>query len=1274
MGTRRYSGTVVWVLALVVAACGDNRMQAVLGDDEPCMETVCGTSCVNTAEDEAHCGACDNACAPGAVCVGGDCQDKVQCSGEQVDCGNTCVDPKTDETNCGACGTTCDANETCVNGTCETTVTCTAPEIACNNTCVDPRGDEMNCGACGTTCDAGETCVSGTCETTVTCTAPEVDCNNACVDITTDEANCGACGATCGANETCTPNGSSASCQPTTACTAPQVNCNNTCVDITTDEANCGACGTTCGANETCTPNGSSATCQATTTCTSPQVNCDNTCVDTATDDNNCGSCGNECTGATPDCVGGVCNPLCAAPTPDLCNMACTDFDTDEMNCGSCGSACALDGSETCTAGQCVSTCTAPLEYCNGLCVDTTNNNANCGACGTVCPQGTVCSNSGCVLNCTGGTTLCGNTCVNTNTDALNCGTCGNQCTGGKVCSNGGCVCPSGTVDCNGTCRNTQTDDNNCGGCGTTCAANENCVNGTCELDCTAPLLDCGGTACVDSTTSDAHCGACNSACTGDLDCQNSQCVCPVAGTTACGDQCVNTQSDNSNCGTCGNVCPQGTICSSGTCQLSCQSPTTLCDPAGPTPPFCTNTATDPENCGMCENDCGIGAVCSGGTCACPANIPDACPGLCTNFDADPANCGDCGITCDVANGESCSSGICCPAGQVNCNGVCRDLSSDEAACGSCTNQCAAGAVCNLGVCECPFGQTLCNGECTTTVNDPNACGPSCEVCSGSTPFCVSNGCTGTCPAPLEACGNQCVNKKSDSDNCGACGNQCPAGQGCSGGVCVPQIVVGPDPAKCQNGGPPIDVPVSGGSTCTGGLAGVTFRFGLCSCTNVGPLGHDLLVDAFDSRFGPYTPTPTQARMGGGIGVNGTIQNTANIEAYGDLWVFGAQGQITKGDVRVHDRFFNKGRLDFSDLVSVNENVLGSCSISGSNCFADADCGAAGGTCVLTPVLGGENAWVGGAIDKSGGGNFGMTVSGELRTGTTPCSAMAGESVTAGACIEDAFPDLAPPCDCDPNQDQLIPVRAIVDHFRTNNDNALIGLSSQALNGGSSARLDLPCGVYYFDQINISQATTIVVHGRTAIAVGGSIVVSQPIIFDLEPDATLDIFVAGVVKTSQDLTLGNPAYPRLSRMYVGSPGCSGSGACQVNADCCSGVCQQNGFCLGGGGGNISESFGMSGNSFLNGLLYAGFGTFRVTNPLVMNGAVFANYYDSVQATIHFDKGAVDSGDECPPPANAACDSCRDCDNQACIDGQCTTCQQDSDCCAPLRCVNGGCQL
>lgn len=42
----------------------------------------------------------------------------------------------------------------------------------------------------------------------------------------------------------------------------------------------------------------------------------------------------------------------------------------------------------------------------------------------------------------------------------------------------------------------------------------------------------------------------------------------------------------------------------------------------------------------------------------------------------------------------------------------------------------------------------------------------------------------GNCTAPLDLCGETCVNTKSDRQHCGACDVQCEAGEDCKGGGC----------------------------------------------------------------------------------------------------------------------------------------------------------------------------------------------------------------------------------------------------------------------------------------------------------------------------------------------------------------------------------------------------------------------------------------------------------------------------------------------------------
>ena len=79
----------------------------------------------------------------------------------------------------------------------------------------------------------------------------------------------------------------------------------------------------------------------------------------------------------------------------------------------------------------------------------------------------------------------------------------------------------------------------------------------------------------------------------------------------------------------------------------------------------------------------------------------------------------------------------------------------------------------------------------------------------------------------------------------------------------------------------------------------------------------------------------------------------------------------------------------------------------------------------------------------------------------------------------------------------------------------------------------------------------------------------------------------------------------------------------------------------------------------------------------MFGAIFAqNYLASANTIIHYDRAATQLGEEeCDPPPDDTCTDCQDCNNQACTpDGTCGGCVTDADCCVPLRCNDGTCEL
>jgi hypothetical protein len=513
----------------------------------------------------------------------------------------------------------------------------------------------------------------------------------------------------------------------------------------------------------------------------------------------------------------------------------------------------------------------------------------------------------------------------------------------------------------------------------------------------------------------------------------------------------------------------------------------------------------------------------------------------------------------------------------------------------------------------------------------------------------------------------------------------------------VPTVTLDPPPAKCVGGGPPISVPDDSGTICTGNLGATSFTFGLCARTNIGPISRALFTDAFDSTSGPYvasctadldcgkkrcrvtrelcnvtTDCPVQAGndcdflvkciggtcAGGGVGVNGVddgvnppvavgpvASNSAATHVGGAFWVFGTIGLAVKGDTQVKQKFFNKANLD----LSKSTHVWGEATVGG--------------------------AW-------SSGGNTDMTID-KLLTVVTPtsCPPLPPSVLTLNGsptpCTPAAlFPALAQPCG---TRAQLIDVKKIVRHFSNpaNNDNLAIGLQQDVLdNPATSLRIDLPCGVYYFNSINAGKSVTIVVNGRTAIVVGGAIRISQKVIFDVQPNASLDIFAGGVLSVSNDTTLGSPAYPRLTRLYLGDDSCKGNGSLLTGdddfTDCCSGVATA-GVCV-NGGGNLAQTISLSQGGHFNGLLWGGYGTFTHSNPLEMYGSIFTDHFDaSGDTVVHYDNGAVKLGEECPP-TTGACESCRDCNNQACNNNQCGSCTADTQCCPPLVCRSGTCVL
>jgi hypothetical protein len=183
------------------------------------------------------------------------------------------------------------------------------------------------------------------------------------------------------------------------------------------------------------------------------------------------------------------------------------------------------------------------------------------------------------------------------------------------------------------------------------------------------------------------------------------------------------------------------------------------------------------------DNDCCAGMKCRNDKCRCDNGFTK-CNAKCYDLNTDETHCGACATIC--AAGESC------------CDGTCSDTSTDRDNCGVCGAACAATEICLEGVCTaCPVGNQVCGGVCCpsfrtccdgTCVDDLQSNSDHCGACG--------NQCPRICPKDLDdpaAChGPRCCSNgeclrglQFDRDNCGACGLACAADEACCDGECV---------------------------------------------------------------------------------------------------------------------------------------------------------------------------------------------------------------------------------------------------------------------------------------------------------------------------------------------------------------------------------------------------------------------------------------------------------------------------------------------------------
>lgn len=306
----------------------------------------------------------------------------------------------------------------------------------------------------------------------------------------------------------------------------------------------------------------------------------------------------------------------------------------------------------------------------------------------------------------------------------------------------------------------------------------------------------------------------------------------------------------------------------------------------------------------------------------------------------------------------------------------------------------------------------------------------------------------------------------------------------------------GSDAGVVASTGCPGPVVLPGASrTCSSTLAGQRFVGGLCSCFYGTTTSGDTLVDAFDSRLGPYEPTA--ANLGGAMLSNDRAELAGTTRVTGRFTVVSPAGASFVGSA---------ARLEVTGPIVVYAPLVDSL--------------------VEAVVIGGADVSVAGAIQLDT-----LDVSGVFRHPGTSTITVTNPIYRGGMVTEDVAPSDPCPCPLEAPFDLAGTIAAAA----TENENASIGLAVDATSNLSAMQtLTLPCGRYHLSAITGTAPLTIHATGHVAVFVDGDVDI-VPLTIATDLGASIDLFVGGTFAMREPAQLGDPARPRALRIYVASP-------------------------------------------------------------------------------------------------------------------------------------------